>query len=60
MYTVLKRTCKAIFLLIKPFVSPRSRCRRRPGVLKGATSRYFESFSSPCKITFNVKETTKY
>ena len=28
--------------------------------LKGAMSRYFESFSATCKITFNVKETTKY
>ena len=27
---------------------------------KGATSRYFESFSATCKITFNLKETTKY
>ena len=26
----------------------------------GATSRYFESFSVTCKITFNVRETTKY
>ena len=28
--------------------------------LKEAMSRYFESFSATCKITFNVKETTKY
>ena len=28
--------------------------------LKGAMSRYFESFSATCKITFSVKETTKY
>ena len=27
---------------------------------KGARSRYFESFSATCKITFSVKETTKY
>ena len=30
------------------------------GKIKGAMSRYFESFSVTCKITFNVKETTKY
>ena len=29
-------------------------------MLKGAMSRYFESFSATCKIAFNVKETTKY
>ena len=29
-------------------------------VFKGATSRYFESFSVTCKITFSVRETTKY
>ena len=29
-------------------------------VLKGSTSRYFEFFSVMCKITFNVRETTKY
>ena len=34
--------------------------RQSPIVLKGATSRYFESFSATCKITFNLKETTKY
>ena len=28
--------------------------------LKGAMSRYFELFSATCKITFNVRETTKY
>ena len=28
--------------------------------VKGATSRYFESFSVTCKIIFNVRETTKY
>ena len=28
--------------------------------IKRAMSRYFESFSATCKITFNVKETTKY
>ena len=27
---------------------------------KGATSRYFESFSATCKITFSVRETKKY
>ena len=27
---------------------------------KGAMSRYFESFSATCKITFNVEETKKY
>ena len=30
------------------------------GVLKGAMSRCFESFSVRFKITFNVKETKKY
>ena len=34
MYKVSKRTCTAIFLLIKPFVWRRSRCRRRRGLLK--------------------------
>ena len=29
-------------------------------ILKGGPSRYFASFSSTCKITFNVRETTKY
>ena len=34
MYKVLKRTCKAIVLLIKSFVLPCTRCRRRRGLLK--------------------------
>ena len=34
MYPVLKRTCWAIVLLIRSFVLPRSRCRRRRGLLK--------------------------
>ena len=29
-------------------------------LFKGATSRYFESFSAMCKIIFNVRESTKY
>ena len=28
--------------------------------VKGATLRYFKSLSAMCKITFNVRETTKY
>ena len=38
-------------------------CGEREGMvvnLKGASSRYFESFSATCKITFSVRETTKY
>ena len=31
MYNVLKRTCRAIVLLIKPIVLGRSRCRRHRG-----------------------------
>ena len=34
MYTYFQRTCRAIILLIKPFVYRRSRCRRRRGLLK--------------------------
>ena len=36
MYTVLQRTCWAIVLLIRSFVLPRPRCRRRHrrGLLK--------------------------
>ena len=34
MYKVSKHTCRAIVLLIKPFVWWRSRCRRRRGLLK--------------------------
>ena len=33
-HTVLKRTCWAIVLLIRSFVLPRTRCRRRRGLLK--------------------------
>ena len=34
MYTDLQRTCWAIVLLIRSFVLPRPRCRRRRGLLK--------------------------
>ena len=34
MYKKLKRTCSAFFLLIKPFVQRRCRCRCRRGYLK--------------------------
>ena len=34
MYKVLKRTCFAIVLPIRFFVSPHCRCRRRRGFLK--------------------------
>ena len=34
MYQILLCTCRAIVLLIKPFVLPRSRCRCRRGLLK--------------------------
>lgn len=32
MYKILKRTNRAIVMLVKYFVSPRSRCSRRPGL----------------------------
>ena len=34
MYTVLKRSCWAIVLLMNSFVFPRLRCRRRRALLK--------------------------
>ena len=43
--------------MIRSITDPSQKWRPK---FKGATSRNFESFSATCKITFNVRETTKY
>ena len=55
MYKGSKRTCRAIVLLIKPFVLCRSRCRRRRGLLKLPTV-----FPTSSRVTEWKNNTSKF
>ena len=54
MYKVLLCMCRAIILLIKTFVLPRSCCGCRPGLLKVPTVGYGATFCVVCGVDLGL------